>query len=367
MANSSSAPWEQLFPPPSDAAGAVTLHFRLVRKRGEPLLLLPRTSDQAITALALYPAQTAKARLARWLLRFGLRMAPGFVAETIEVRTSLDSPFLKFLGTAAGTKSLPHLALLAGNPRAPGRRFVILLFNDAGAPAALVKAGVGDAASGLIARELNFLKSQPASLLHAPGVRAECAAGNINAFALDYVNGTTPRTDDTTPVASLLYAWLQPERKVRFAELAVADRLAAAAASDPRWAATAAALRDAHFAPAIHHGDFAPWNVRADAAGQWHVLDWERGEASGPPAWDWFHYLIQNEILVRHTPTEALSRRLDALLASVEFRSYAARAGMEGCQRELLVAYLLYCARVIKQADGLPAVEALLDRVISDR
>jgi hypothetical protein len=362
MTNLSVAPWEQLFPPKADA-GAIKLRFRLVRKRSDPLLLLPMDTQLAKTALALYPAQTGKARIARGLLRAGLSLAPSLVTESLELATDATSALPKFLAEVAATTALPRFAVFLGNPRAPGRRFVLLLFNNEGNPAALVKAGTGEQANSLIAAELNFLKSQPAELLSAPKVQAECSNGGLRAFAMDYVAGTAPGPEAATLVDRLMNAWLRPAETLCFGELPVARRLNAVVGNDPAWETMLRSLSALKCHPAIHHGDFAPWNIRVDPAGKWRVLDWERGEALGPPAWDWFHWLIQYEVLVRHTATEDLSQRVEALLTSAPFESYAARAGIDQCVRPLLIAYLLYCCRVIRQADGLPRVEALLKRM----
>lgn len=50
------------------------------------------------------------------------------------------------------------------------------------------------------------------------------------------------------------------------------------------------------------------------------VLDWERGELAGIPAWDWFHFVLQPAILVAREDTAALVRRLEGLLASADFQ-----------------------------------------------
>jgi len=355
----SPAPWETLFPPLADASQGTTLNLWLVRKQGEPLLLLPQSPGLAANALSLYPAQTRKAKLARWILKSGLKFAPGFCGARVSLSLSTESPFVRFLKDVAGTDSTPQLAMLFGNRRAPGRRIILSLFNSEGKPTALVKAGVGDAASRLIEAEKAFLKSQPATLLHAATVRGEFRDGSLAAFALDQVPGTTPSAD--APVGRLLTEWLRTEASVTFAKLPAARLLEAAAASDPLWAECAATLRTTSFHPAIHHGDFAPWNVRVDRSGQWHVFDWERGDVLGPPAWDWFHWVIQYEILVRRATTEQLIWRIDELRRSPEFRAYVERSGISTIVQPLLTAYLLYCCRVIRQADGLGAIESLVD------
>ena len=358
MPDQSPAPWETLFPPLADASQGTTLNLWLVRKKGEPLLLLPQSPALAAIALSLYPAQTRKAKLARWLLKSGLKFAPGFCGARVSLPLSTETPFVRFLKDVAGTDSTPQLAMLFGNPRAPGRRFIISLFNPEGKPTVLIKAGVGDAASQLIEAEKAFLKSQPASLLRAATLRGEFREGSLAAFALDHVPGSAPSADAS--VGPLLTEWLRTQERVTFAELPAARRLEAAAASDPLWGECAAALRATSFHPAIHHGDFAPWNVRVDLAGQWHVFDWERGDAFGPPAWDWFHWVIQYEILVRRATTEQLVWRINELRRAPEFRAYVEQAGISTLHQPLLIAYLLYCCRVIRQVDGLGTIESLI-------
>jgi len=90
------------------------------------------------------------------------------------------------------------------------------------------------------------------------------------------------------------------------------------------------------------------------------VLDWERGELDGIPGWDWFHYVIQPGILVERLSTTDLVQRIETLLAAESFAAYAGRAGILGCERELLLAYLLHAVEVIKPSEGLAATRELL-------
>ncbi len=103
-----------------------------------------------------------------------------------------------------------------------------------------------------------------------------------------------------------------------------------------------------------------PWNIKVSPAGAWTVLDWERGELAGLPGWDWFHYLIQNGILVGHLPAPVLIQHVETLLDSPPFKQYAALAGIQGCERELVLAYLLHIVEVIKPSEGLAATAELL-------
>lgn len=90
------------------------------------------------------------------------------------------------------------------------------------------------------------------------------------------------------------------------------------------------------------------------------VLDWERGELAGIPGWDWFHYVIQPAILVDRSPTTDLVQRIERVLSSEPFKAYSARAGIMGCERELVLAYLLHAVEVIKPSEGLAATRDLL-------
>jgi aminoglycoside phosphotransferase (APT) family kinase protein len=111
---------------------------------------------------------------------------------------------------------------------------------------------------------------------------------------------------------------------------------------------------------ALWHGDFAPWNIRISGDGRWRVIDWERGELNGPPAWDWFHYIIQRAVLVHRESGPQLAATADALLASSEFKSYAEGAGITVTARALITAYLMHCLHIVRQVDGRSALEGLL-------
>ena len=95
--------------------------------------------------------------------------------------------------------------------------------------------------------------------------------------------------------------------------------------------------------------------------GDWVVLDWERGELNGIPAWDWFHFVLQPAILVEKLSVAALARRVDSLLNSAAFRRYAECAGILGVEHELLLGYLLHCRRILKPSIEVRQTEELLE------
>lgn len=335
------------------------MELRVLRRGGEPWLLLPVESRLAARALALYPAQTFKARAAKRLLNLALRSGLKPRLEKIPVSFAEDDPFISFLAqTAALPQQLaPRFALLAGNARAPGRRFVFLLFDVGGEPVAVVKAGTGDAARRLLAHEEHFLRAAPP---HTPGVpkpRSSFNSARAQAFALDFISGHSPRSRDTEPLAALLTAWVSVGGLAAMKDLGAWQRLTAAARDHPLPEAVQA-LADVRVHPTLAHGDCAPWNVKA-AQGRWTLLDWERGELAGVPGWDWFHFVLQPAVLVRRESVTGLLARFERLLTSETFLRYARHAGIAGHERAFAAAYLCYCTRVLNQTEGLETVVAL--------
>ncbi len=359
------AAWKGLFAsPPADAAASASLELVVLKKGGEPLLVLPRHGRAARLALSLFPAQTARARLARslWrqMVRWGLAAGPALRAD----RLRLDSgdPFVRFLNSLANGAGPPLFALLAGNPRTPGRRFLVLVFDARGRPAAVVKAGTEKLATELIEREASFLAAAPADLLGLPRVRDRFQHGQVAAFAMDFIPGDAPRPSQADGVVPLLNNWLDRRGAQRLSAVPLWQRLAEATARDQRWARLTEKLEGVWFHPALFHGDLAPWNIKVSpATGSWTVLDWERGEGQGPPAWDWFHFVLQPAILVERQSAPALARTAQRLLDSAPFRQYAQVAGIAGREREWLLAYLRHCRDVLRPAEGLARTTELLD------
>lgn len=339
---------QTLFDGPPDAPSR-EVPLRLLRRGGEPFLFVPREPRLAAIALDLYPAQTWAARLARGCLRAAWSMGVALPFGSVALRAAEGSPLGRFFVELEGG-AWPLFALLAGNPRAGGQRFIFLLFDRSSGPRWVVKVGASPEARALIAAEIRVFKSLPANTPGVPVVRAEFAAGEIAAFALDFVPGDSPRVSfDDPSLATLMTSWLDQTVEATLAGLNVWQRLRAVAPDEAATLEQAAAGRSFH--PTIFHGDFAPWNVKVQR-GAWTVLDWERGELIGPPAWDWFHFVVQTAVLVEHCNAAAAWKKLGALLDSPAFASYARRAGIVGLERTLASAYLLYCARVLQPSEA---------------
>jgi len=326
--------------------------MRVLKRRGEPLLLLPGTRRLAAWAMDLYPAQTPPARLARWLARLAFKLGAPFAAEKTLLTVAPEEAFPRFLRRQVTNTSFPSFAILAGNPHETGRRFVILVFGSDNRPVAVIKAGLGDAAIALITQERSFLQSVARNKPGIPKLRDHFESVNLHALALDFVAGDSPRGQNAEKIFLLLHSWLDESRTVRLAALPTWQRLTRACADEPLFLRLNCKLGARNLHPAVFHGDFAPWNIKVSTTeGDWVVLDWERGELNGVPAWDWFHFVLQPAILVEKLSVTALARRVGSLLSLAAFRRYAERAGILGIEREWLLAYLLHCRHVLKPSE----------------
>ena len=363
MSTHPASAWDLLFPPPKNSANVATLKLRLMCKHGEPLLLLPSQSPAADIALSLYHAQSWKARIARTGLALMQKLGAMPGTSPVEIRIALDSPFAKFLCPSGTSVADFTFAMLLGNPRTAGRRFLMLMFDRTGKPMRVIKAGVGSGrAIELIQSEAAFLEQVPASTLHAAPVQGRFSDGGIEALALDYIHGSTPALNDFSSVPALLESWLNLQDTVRFADLPAAHRLAAGARKDAATQRALEKINQLSFNAAIHHGDFAPWNIRIHrVTRQWFVLDWERGETAGPPAWDWFHFVLQPEVLVRRASAQTVLDRFEKFRRTPEFLRYVAKARIESSVDLLLLGYAIHCRDITRQTEGMTTIKSLVE------
>ena len=338
--------WRELFEPGGSDA---EMRFRVFSKNGAAFLILPHECRLAARALCLYPAQGGMARIAKSALRaaFGLGAPVPSGAHALQIRAS--DPFIRFLSRLARCDG-PRFAILAGNPRAVGRRFVVLVFGENDEPVAVVKAGAGGEARRLIAHEKSFLESVPATTPGVPRVRDSLVTDRLDAIAFDFIGGDSPR--DARGLAPLLSSWVQEELRIPLGGIS-AFQLLPAESTGP--------LSEHVVKPVIYHGDFAPWNVKVSGrGGTWTALDWERGELSGVPGWDWFHFTIQPAALVARRNAGGLCRIAEELFNDPAFLDYANKTGIAGIVRPLFCAYLVHCIETVRQTEGSETLLELL-------
>ncbi len=349
-----------------DMGAAQKTPMRLVRKNGRPFLLLPQNARLAAATLALYPAQSLRARIARQGLRIALAAGLSARTERLSLPVSSASLFVRFLTISSGgpDTSIPTFGVLAGNPAAPGQRFIFLLFNGNGIPTVVVKAGISEDAKKLIRREREFLAAVP-NLSGIPRLRNHFDFPNAQAIAMDFIDGRSPGPKDELQIQRVLTSWILPDHNILVSRTRVWNELESAAASKPLFNVLSKKLGGKSVGAAIFHGDFAPWNIKVTPGETWMVLDWERGDTTGLPGYDWFHFLIQSRLLVAHEPAESVIRELEALIGSADFQSYSTKAHISGIERELVILYLLHHNEVIRPAEGLIEGNELLSALVA--
>ena len=352
--------WQELFAPASEGS---RVSFHVVSRGGNPFLFLPAVNRAATKSLEIYPAQTTKARLAKAALGIMLRVGLRLGLQKVSLTISNTDPFAAFLRAAARVEPGEpfSFAVLTGNPSAPGRRHVFLLFNAASEPVAVVKAGATSRARELIAHETSLLSAFAIAQTGLPKLRGACELDNLSAFAMDFIEGVSPGENSTADLATIFSSWVDMEKEIALGVTEAWGRLILAYGSFD-FPSVYNELQNLRMRPVLMHGDFAPWNVKV-SAGCWTVLDWERGERVGIPAWDWFHYVVQPAVLVRREATEATTARLEKLFMSAEFQRYAERCGIVGAEWRLAFAYVDYCINVTRQTEGLKPLEALREAI----
>lgn len=359
-ASPSPPPLEELFGAAGQAPAVVQKPFRVLRRQNQVLLALPPVAAEAVAALDLYAPQKWTARGAvralRWLLRAGLPVPLSTGLQPIDPA----APLAAFCTELAPSwlRARGGLGVLAGNPRAAGRRFVLMLF-EAGHARAVVKAGTGGPAQERIATESAFL-----SRAARPGIApplAELRSAQVSAFAMAPLAGEAPRQAGDGDLQRVLLPWLDHSARRPLASIAGWARVASACGDWPAWRLHCAPAQEQCVSPTIGHGDFAPWNIKVHPrSGLWQVFDWEAGELQAVPGWDWLHYLIQEAILVRGLSAPLLRAHLERRMAGAEFHAYLQEAGLTGQGRAVLVSYLLHRVALQPPTEGLASLQELL-------
>lgn len=355
------ASWQGLFAQTTGPGREISL--RELRRRGEVFLVLPSGPKAARATLALYPAQSPRARWLKRALALCLRVVPVVPGRRREICLGQADPFGRFLRETGGASEAAAnpFGIYVGNG-APGcRRFIIALLDTQGRIRAIVKAGLGPGARALIERERSFLASVQPGTPGVPELRGQFNSDAVTAFAMEHVPGGSPRGIDAARLRAALAPWVSSEAARRFDEFPQAQGLAQCGAWTGGCEQVRARLAGARFAAVLSHGDFAPWNILVRPHdGVWTMVDWERGEQVGLPCWDWFHFMVQTEFLVRKARAAEVASQLDDRIIEENFRAYSLLAGAAGWERDLFLAYLLYVLHVIQPGEAVEQVRQLL-------
>lgn len=353
---------ETLFASPGEIREPVTFDWRLIRRKGRPLLLLATQPQAQHAGLTLYSAQRPLARLWRAVLPLLLRTPAARLFTRIRVQADASSEIMRFLAQQAGVPATELLPMAIKLSEVGVRsRLVLLVCDESGRPARVVKIGLNARGRLENNREADFLAQLPGQTIGCIHLVARLTTPSLSAFATDYFPGVSPKDD--AGMEHLFHAWLNPGPPVRLAGLPMWTELAAAAASaEPEtWAVLHDALAGKTVRSTLYHGDFAPWNIRVISSLNLEAFDWERGSLHGIPGWDWFHFVVQTAILARRYSVERVAAEVEQLIHSPRFKKYAAEAGISEIIQPLLLAYVLHQRWVIQPLEGGPATLELFE------
>jgi hypothetical protein len=352
----------EYFPNPTTDPNSV-IRLRVHRKHGAIFALSPVLSPT--NWVRFLPAQSAAARVYRWVARLARRTGISFPRETIEIAFDPANPLLSLAKTFSQA-SIDAL-ILPGNPQGVAPRLVILCADENGRPALAIKAGHSAAARNLIRQERAFLsKLRSKTTGHlAPQFLNEVETSSLSAFATEFVDGPCPSSESSISLRTFLSSCIDTSRTIPLAESPLWAQLTGQQSEPSQLFSLSAFSRfsSTRIHPCIFHGDFAPWNIRETPDGTWKAIDWERGGLDGIPGWDWFHFVLQPAILVKKWKTERVIELGRQTIFSPNFLTYldeaAPEASKNGFAEFLLRSYFLYNWHVLQPTERKEVHEAL--------
>ena len=317
------------------------MHY-VISKKGIPFLFIPQDRKRGLATIGLYPAQTLRARAVRTLIYAGVFCHIPFPRKALT--QEIDLAHIRWRGNRM-PEITGEFGVLAGNPNAIGRRCIFLCFDRACKPLCIVKWGCGAAARSKISAEKRILWGNDVKRGGAPAILGYFETADQSGIVLEYIAGRTPgRRVDQEMLSRVLGQWVKNEPPTPLAEIPGWQRLP----GDDRCERAA----EQRIVPVIYHGDFAPWNIIIDKTGVWRVLDWERGEPVGVPGWDWFHYVVQVECLVKRSRPRKVWRRLQETMAHPAFQAYAEQTRIKGIEPMILRGYCHHALELLRENRG---------------
>jgi hypothetical protein len=343
---------ESAFAWAEDDRRAVTMEWRLIRRKRWPFLLLPVKMETEV-ALRLYSPQRRRARLARALFPWMLNTPAAVMFERVRFLADPNGDFIRFAAEQAGVKMTQFTApAVKFGGTEEKSRLVLMVCDETQRPVSVIKAGLDRAGRAATDREAALLEQLPAGKLGCIRLTGRFSSGSLSAFSTAYYPGDSPADD--AGLEQLFSAWLNPEAPAPVESLAVWQELEArAGAADPEgWRLVRSRLAGRRVRTTLYHGDFAPWNIRAINTTNLQAFDWEQGDLRGFPGWDWFHFIVQTAILARRLPVERVAAEVEQTLHSERFMKYAAEAGIRDVVKPLMLASLLHQRWVVRPLEG---------------
>ena len=296
--------------------------WRVLRRGGHILLLVPDFAASVSKGLQLYRPQRLLARLfvgGVSRLPFGrlfLKRIKGSILSGAAIQTVLD------------TTEATLVCLLLGNPSQEERRIILLAETGTGNHF-IIKLGWGVLAVEKISRERKFLEMNAGRNAVIPSLTNVWSENQWEAFAIPYFDA--PGDVPFEKVCEVLKSWCPDSPAVRLSSLDEWMGVVSQISDEKEREFLINRSAGLRIKKSLSHRDFAPWNVLSSKNGDVSVIDWEFGTEEGVPGWDLVHYLFLSAHLVDRLPASEASIRVVDLLESkakcVELVKYWGWAG----------------------------------------
>lgn len=354
---------ETLFQTDKPKGKTIVFQWRLIRRQGRPMLLLPEDGMDSSVALELYSAQRPLAKLWRAALPTMIHSPAATFFQRIRFEADIHSEFVRFLAAQSGVpaEQLRSPAIKFGSFGEKKIRLVLLACDQTDRPAIVIKVGLNAEGRQATEAEAATLDRLPANVIGCIRMCGQLNTPLWSAFATPFFPGKSPENDAGMEIA--FHSWLNKTETLTLDKFSSWQELSARIPAEhrPKVEALTTALAGKQIHPTLHHGDFAPWNLRAINALNLQAYDWESGDTNGIPAWDWFHFVVQTSILVKRHSPERVAAELEQLIQSPRFFRYAQSAGIEKCIQPLLLGYLLHLCYIFKPMQGREVALQLFD------
>ena len=311
--------------------------YRMLRRDGRPLLLLPPAPAAAALTLGLYLPQTAKARVAVSALRLANRLGLlGVVLPSASPPTDDATPSDHAKPFSQADLDAGRIGVLLCNPSHGGGRFIAVRAGDA---PSIVKGAARPQAASLEQERAILGRLAALGLPGVPSVLSD--GGDATSYWFEMPHYARAEVESVADIHAirLLESWMGGET-VNPLEAEPLRSIVAASGAQALGSGELERLSMLRIRRATMHGDFAPWNLRKGAEGL-VAIDWEWGRRDGLAGLDLGYGLLQEALLVKKLSLEAALQFAGRLAETPACAAYLQQAGWGGA----LDLWLSVCAR----------------------
>ena len=295
--------------------------YRVLRRGGRPLLLVPPDRHAAALTLGLYLPQTAKARVAACALRLANRLR--LLRRVLPPAPTSDAvPSAGARPFSQADIDAGRIGILLCNPSHGGGRLIAIRSGD---PPSIVKWSARPEAAALEGERevIGGLAAQ--GLTGVPPVLSEGGDAASYWFEMPYFDSVDVGSVSDARAISLLESWMGSET-VNPLEVEPLRSIVTAQGAQALELGKLERLSTLRIRSAAIHGDFAPWNLRKGAEGL-VAIDWEWGRRDGLAGLDLGYGLLQEALLVKKLSLEAALQFAGRLAETPACAAYLKEAG----------------------------------------